>query len=111
MWRHPDLAAVAYRWTHLKLSADVWAAKVVLREQYGRHCASPTKIVNWLVGQGFTHRCKPSSLRTMVYRAIDKIERLQNEPFLYVPGEVVWPPFSLAEAIERDRRSKQPGST
>lgn len=101
MWRHPDLITHAYRFAHLELSADVWAAMVVLEAKYGRRCTSPTKIVNWLISRGMTHRCKPSSLRTMVYRAFEKLKRLESEPFLYNRSEVVWPPFDHEEALRR----------
>ncbi len=101
MWRHPDLPTYAYRWAHLIFSADVWVAQVVLEKQYGRRCTSPTRIVNWLVERGLTHGCTNASLRTMVYRAFEKVKRLESETYLFDRREVVWPPFSLAEAAAR----------
>lgn len=116
MWRHPDLITHAYRFAHLELSADVWAAMVVLEAKHGRRCTSPTKIVNWLITRGMTHRCKRSSLRTMVYRAFEKLKRLESEPYLYDRNEVVWPPFSLSEALARSATERvvftsSPGSS
>ena len=98
MWRHPDLPTYAYRWAHLTFSADVWVAQVVLEKQHGRKCTSPTRIVNWLVERGLTHGCTNASLRTMVYRAFEKLKRLESEAYLFDRREVVWPPFSLEEA-------------
>lgn len=110
MWRHPDLASYSYRWALLDFTADVWAAQVVLEEQYGRKCHSPTKIVTWLVERGLTHGCTRASLRTMVYRAFEKLRRLENEPYLYDQREVVWPPFSLREAVARSKARSGPGT-
>jgi hypothetical protein len=94
MWRHPEMVTHAYRYTLLEFSADVWAAKVLLEHQYGVGRAAPTKIVRWLVANGRTHGCQENSLRTMVYRAFQKISRLEAEPYLYDRTETVWPPFS-----------------
>ncbi|PHR94955.1 MAG: hypothetical protein COA68_17785 [Oceanobacter sp.] len=107
MWHHPDMQTYAYRWAHLIFSADVWAAQAVLEKQHGRKCTSPTRIVNWLLKRGLTHGCTRASLRTMVYRAFGKLKRLESEPYLLDRREVVWPPFSLEEAVARSAAAKQ----
>ena len=89
------MVTYAYRWTLLEFSADVWAAKMLLELQHGAGRATPTEIVRWLVANDRTHGCQASSLRTMVYRAFEKIARLESEPYLFAKGEPVWPPFSL----------------
>ncbi len=103
MWRHPDLGTLAYRYTQLKFSADVWAAIVVLEEKHGVGEASPTRIAEWLFLRGFDHGCSKRSLRTMVYRAFEKIDRLKSETYLPDPSEVVWPPFSMEATLARQK--------
>lgn len=103
VWRHPDLTAHAYRRALLEFSADVWAAIVVLEKKHGVGSASPTRIANWLYDRDLSHGCTKRSLRTMVYRGIEKIKRLENEPYLYDRREVVWPPFSIEAALGRQK--------
>ena len=101
MWRHPDMITHAYRASLLKFAADVWAAIVVIEKMHGTGNASPTRIANWLYDRDLSHGCTRRSLRTMVYRAFEKIKRLESEPYLYDRREVVWPPFSIDSALER----------
>lgn len=104
MWQHPELSTHAYRHAMLLLAADVWVAQTVLEEQFGPGKAKPKRILDWLVARGLTHGCKPNSLRTMIWRAREKLKCIENEPYLYDRTQVVWPPFCIEEALTRAAR-------
>ncbi|MDC8755359.1 hypothetical protein OIK40_11985 [Erythrobacter sp. sf7] len=94
----------AYRAALLYFSADVWVARTVLEKQFGKGKAKPKRILAWLVARGLAHGCQPNSLRTMIWRAADKLKRLESERYLYDPSQLLWPPFNVTDAVERAKR-------
>ena len=75
--------------------ADVWAAKAMLIAKGGLHAATPTRIARYLWDEDMTNDYARSSLRPMVYRAIEIIKDLeahgqdQNQPPFWGPSELM----------------------
>jgi hypothetical protein len=86
-WRHAWFYKPGTEVKALGFAADVWAAKTILSYEFGLEEASPTRIARWLSRNGRTHGYAPASLRVMVYRALDRIQKAQNDPLS------PWPEF------------------
>lgn len=67
---------LAYRMS--SFVADVWAASVLLKAAHGASGASPTRIARWLWNEERQGDYAKSSLRPLVYRAMEVIKELET---------------------------------
>jgi len=77
-----------------EFQTDVWAARTILAKQIARSHVTAGMIARWLAAQGLHYGYKPSSLRTMVYRALEAIEVMETFTTRGVL-EPHWPAFPL----------------
>lgn len=82
---------VAKRLPHF--AADVWAARTMLRAEWGKPGDSPSRIARWLWEEGRTNYYAQSSIRPRVYAAIKIIADLEShgpthaDPPFWLPWE------------------------
>lgn len=80
--------------------ADVWAARTILRAEWGKRGDTPTRIARWLWDEDRTNYYAQSSLRPRVHAAIKIIADLER----YGPTPAD-PPFWLPWEHRFDRES------
>lgn len=81
-------------------ASDVWAAREMLRAEWGAGADTPTRIAQWLWDEGLAGDYAKSSLRPRVYAAIKIIEDLErhgNTPL----DSPFWEPWQFT--FERER--------
>jgi hypothetical protein len=82
----------ARRW--LPFVADVWAAKTLLKAS-GIARVTPTRIASWLIDNGRAHGYAETSVRLMVYKALESIKAFESAKPIF-GGEVqYWRPVDL----------------
>jgi len=76
LWNHPGWHGGR---GSFEFQTDVWAARTIIRAQTGIDRVTAGKVARWMVANKLDHDYKVSSLRTMVYRALEAIEILETE--------------------------------
>lgn len=63
---------------HGAFTADVWAARTILENEWGADYPTPTRIANMLWEHGVTHYYVKASIRPMVHRALETIAIMET---------------------------------
>lgn len=65
-------------WGSYKFHCDVWSVRTRLRAQHPKKRITAGSVARWMRENGLSHGYKPSSLRTMVYRAFEAIKAMEE---------------------------------
>jgi hypothetical protein len=83
----------------LELHCDVWAVREILKAGGGHKRVTAGKVANLMHSSGLGRDYTPASLRTVVYRAFDLIEKLESMQRRDGSGPI-WPPFCASNGAD-----------
>lgn len=92
-WRHADYFKAGSWEKALCFAADVWAADVILKEEWGPKGAKPSRVAAWIEAHGHPHTYACETMRKMIYKARQRIKVLETRGLISEPGRVFWPQF------------------
>lgn len=97
---HPGWIAFNAKWRggrgSWEFQCDSWAVRTLLELESWPHKATAGKVARWMWANDLHHGYNQASLRTMVYRAFEAIDILEN--VTNKSGDPFWPPFVLTDA-------------